>query len=292
MNQLEQLRTSVSPQARRFAGRFSALGPLLVFLGVFFLYPLYGILQRSVSEPELGLQNFRNFFGSEVFLSVLLNTLQMATLVTILCLLLGYPYAYLMTKVGNRWATLLGIGVLIPFWSSILVRTYAWTVILQKTGVVNQFLQSIGLIDDPLRLTRNFTGIMIGMTHVLLPLAVLPLYSAMRNIDDDLPLAGESLGASPLRAFWTIYFPLSLPGVYAAGLLVSVVALGYYITPALLGSPKDIVIGESIVQQVQSVRDQGMASAMAVVLLGVTVTLLVVVGRAVNISKILGVRGS
>ncbi len=267
------------------------MGPLLVFLGVFFLYPLFGILRRSVSEPELGLQNFRTFFSSDVFLDVLLNTLQMTAVVTALCLLLGYPYAYLMTKVGKKSATLLGVAVLIPFWSSILVRTYAWTVILQKNGVVNQFLQSVGIIDDPVKITRNFTGIMIGMTHVLLPLAVLPLYSAMRNIDEDLPLAGESLGATPFRAFRTVYFPLSLPGVYAAGLLVSVVALGYYITPALLGSPKNIVIGESIVQQIQSVRDPGVASAMAVVLLSVTVSLLLVIGRAVNIGRVLGVRG-
>lgn len=262
--------------------------PALIFLAVFFVYPLIEILQLSITDPELGLGNFVKFYQSSVFSNVLINTLYMSFFVMLFCLLIGYPYAYLMNASSPRIAGLLLIAVLIPFWSSILVRTYAWTVILQKTGIINTILINIGLIETPLKLFRNFQGVVIGMTHILLPFMVLPIYAVMQRIDKDLVRAAESLGASPARAFREVFLPLSLPGVYAGSLLVFVVALGYYITPALLGSPKQTMMGTMVVQQVQQIRDWGMGSTLGVVLLLVTLVVLGIIGRIVNINEVLG----
>lgn len=262
--------------------------PALIFLLLFFLYPLLLMLQRSISEPSWGLHNFVRIANSSTYLRVLLNTLRMALAVTFFCLLLGYPYAYLMTLATPRWAGLLLIAVLIPFWSSILVRTYAWTVLLQDSGVINSLLLELGVIASPLRLMRNFTGVVIGMTHVLLPFMVLPLYAVMQRIDLDLLRAAQSLGARPAAAFRQVFLPLSLPGIYAGCLLVFVVALGYYITPTLLGSPRETMMGDMVVQQIQQVRNWGMGSALGVVLLAATLLLLAFVARVVNINAVLG----
>lgn len=262
--------------------------PTLLFLAAFFIYPLYDILMRSVTEPEPGIGNFIKFYQSPVSFKVLMNTLRMSLLVMLFCLLIGYPYAYLMNASPQRAAALLLIAVLIPFWSSILVRTYAWTVILQKTGLINSLLISMGAIEEPLKLFRNLFGIIVGMTHILLPFMVLPIYAVMQRIDKDLVTAAESLGAPPLRAFREVFLPLSLPGVYAGSLLVFIVALGYYITPALLGGARDKMMGALVVDQVQQIRDWGMGSAMAVVLLLATLIILAVVGRIVNINEVLG----
>ncbi len=284
----EQNRPSLQGKFNRWTW---LLLPALLFLAIFFIYPLFEILQRSVTEPTLGISNFVEFFQSPVFSAVLFNTLKMSFYVMFFCLLIGYPYAYLMNHSSRRVAGLLLIAVLIPFWSSILVRTYAWTVLLQRTGVVNSMLIGIGIIEKPLKLLRNFPGIVIGMTHILLPFMVLPIYSVMQRIDKDFVTAAESLGARPFRAFREIYLPLSLPGVYAGSLLVFVVALGYYITPALLGSPRETMMGAMVVQQVQQVLDWGMGSALGVVLLITTLVILGVVGRIVNINEVLGGSG-
>jgi putative spermidine/putrescine transport system permease protein len=261
--------------------------PAVLFLLLFFVYPLISILLRSVTTPELGLHNFARFFDSPVYTRVLLNTLQMSLVVTGVCLLLGYPYAYLMNLVGGRRAGLLLIAVLIPFWSSVLVRTYAWTVVLQDNGIINSFLISLGVIEQPLSLVRNFTGVVIGMVHILLPFMVLPIYAVMQRIDLDLVRAASSLGASPLTAFRRVFLPLSLPGVYAGSLLVFVVALGFYITPALLGSARAPMLSELVVQQIQQVRNWGMGSMLGVVLLIVTLVVLAVVSRVINIKNAL-----
>ncbi|MFT5194892.1 MAG: putative spermidine/putrescine transport system permease protein [Cellvibrionaceae bacterium] len=287
---------SADTKSRTFLqGRFNRwtwlLLPALLFLAIFFIYPLFEILKRSVTEPTLGLSNFVEFFQSPVFSTVLINTLKMSLYVMFFCLLIGYPYAYLMNHSSARVAGLLLIAVLIPFWSSILVRTYAWTVLLQRTGVVNSVLIGLGIIEDPLKLLRNFPGIIIGMTHILLPFMVLPIYSVMQRINKDFVVAAESLGARPFRAFREVYLPLSLPGVYAGSLLVFVVSLGYYITPALLGSPRETMMGAMVVQQVQQVLDWGMGSALGVVLLITTLIILGVVGRVVNINEVLGGSG-
>lgn len=262
--------------------------PLVVFLLVVFVAPLAVVLARSFTDPVTGLGNYRDFFGSPVYADVLATTFRISGLVTLVTLLLGFPYAYLMTLASPFWRGVMLVAVLIPFWTSLLVRTFAWVLMLGDTGVVNDFLISAGLVDEPVSLIRNQTGVLIGMVQVMLPYAVLPMFAAMRQIDRRLVDAAEGLGARPAVAFWKVYAPLTLPGVAASCLLVFISSIGFYVTPALLGGPKDVMIGELIVQQLSAVLRWGFASALAVVLLVVTAVLLLLVSRIVNIGRFMG----
>lgn len=273
---------------RMFDGWGLLLVPLVAFLLLVFVVPLVSMLVRSVTDPQLGLSNYADFFGSSVYVDVLVNTFRISGLVTLITLLLGFPYAYLMTLAPPFWRGVLLMAVLIPFWTSLLVRTFAWVLMLGNTGVVNELLMSWGLVDEPVALVRNQTGVLIGMVQVMLPYAVLPIYATMRQIDPRLVQAAEGLGARPVSAFWRIYAPLTTPGVAAGALLVFIMSLGFYVTPALLGGPKDMMIGELIVQQLSAVLKWGFASALAVVLLLVTAALLLLVSRFVNIGKLMG----
>ncbi|MER6945132.1 ABC transporter permease [Nonomuraea sp. NPDC000554] len=257
--------------------------PLTAFLLAVFVYPLAGMLARSLTDPEPGLGNYAAFFGSPVYTSVLVNTFVTAGLVTLVTLLLGFPYAYLMTLARPVWRGLLMAAVLVPFWTSLLVRTFAWVLLLRDTGVINDLVPG-----DPVPLLRNLPGVLIGMVQVMLPFAVLPVYATMRTIDRRLLQAAEGLGARPVFAFWRVYAPLTLPGVAAATLLVFVSSLGFYVTPALLGGPKNVMIGELIVQQLSGVLRWGFASALAVILLLVTGALLLVASRLVDLRKLVG----
>ena len=278
------------PAGRRrvFDGWGLLVLPLVVFLLLVFVAPLGLVLARSFTDPAPGLGNYRDFFASPVYLDVLTNTFRISGLVTVLTLLLGFPYAYLMTLAKPFWRTVMLLVVLVPFWTSLLVRTFAWVLMLGDKGVVNQTLLNIGLIDEPLSLIRNSTGVLIGMVQVMLPYAVLPMFATMRSIDRRLLQAAEGLGARPVSAFWRIYAPLTLPGVAASSLLVFISSIGFYVTPALLGGPKDVMIGELIVQQLSGVLRWGFASALAVALLVVTGVLLLVVSRIVNIGRFMG----
>ncbi len=260
--------------------------PGLVFLGVFFGYPLVRMGIRSFTDPSPA--NYKIFVDTPVYARTLARTFQTAFIVTAICLLLGYPYAYVMNQVKPRMAAVLGFLVLLPFWLSLLVRTYAWTVWLQDTGVINTVLKDMGLIDQPLALMRNTLGVTIGMTHILLPFMVLPIYAVMRRIDPELTPAAASLGAPPFAAFRKVFLPLSLPGVFAGGLLVFVLSLGFYITPALLGSPSNQMISELIVDQVNEQLQFGIGSAIAMVLLGVTLVVLWAGTRFVRFQDVMG----
>jgi ABC-type spermidine/putrescine transport system permease subunit I len=248
---------------------------------------------RSVTDLPAGsegdpLTNFRRFFGGEANVRVLGNTFFIAGLSTLGCLLIGYPYAYLMRLASPRWAGLLLIAVLVPFWSSLLVRTYAWQVILRDTGLINSTLRGWGLIDQPLDLYQTTTGVMLGMTQILLPFMVLPLFTTMARIDPELTKAAANLGASPARAFLRVFFPLSIPGVLAGSLLVFVLALGFYITPALLGSPKNTMLSAFIATRVQQQLDWGLASAMAMVLVAITLVVLFLASRVIRVRDVFG----
>jgi len=263
--------------------------PAVAFLAVFFLAPLVTMSLRSVTDPPgAGLSNYAKFFEQAAYLRVLTNTFWIALISTVICLLIGYPYAYLMTIVPGRIAGLLLIAVLLPFWSSLLVRTFAWQVILRDTGVINSFLMNVGLISTPLELIRTTMGVILGMSHVLLPFMVLPIYAVMRRIDPELSRAAANLGAAPWRAFVRVVVPLSMPGVLAGALLVFVLALGFYITPALLGGLQDQMISQLIVQQVQRNLDWGFASAMAVLLMAITFAILFVASRLVRLRDVFG----
>ena len=263
--------------------------PAAAFLAIFFLAPLIDMSARSVTEPAgAGLSNYTRFFEQEAYVRVLTNTFWIAILTTAVCLLIGYPFAYLMTVVPGRIAGVLLIAVLLPFWSSALVRTFAWQVILRDTGIINSFLVDTGLVSEPLPLIRTTTGVIIGMSHILLPFMVLPIWAVLRRIDPEYSRAAANLGASPATAFRRIVLPLSLPGVLAGCLLVFVLALGFYITPALLGGPRDQMISQLIVEQVERQLDWGFAAAMSVLLMAATFAILFVASRAVRLGDVFG----
>ena len=263
--------------------------PATVFLAVFFLAPLIEMSSRSLTEPPgAGLSNYTRFFEQEAYVRVLTNTFWIAGLTTVASLLIGFPFAYLMTIVPGRIAGLLLIAVLLPFWSSALVRTFAWQVILRDTGIINTVLVDLGAVSEPLPLIRTTTGVIIGMSHILLPFMVLPIWAVLRRIDPEYSRAAANLGASPATAFRRIVLPLSLPGVLAGCLLVFVLALGFYITPALLGGPRDQMISQLIVDQVERQLDWGFAAAMSVLLMAATFAILFVASRAVRLGDMFG----
>lgn len=270
--------------------RWSLLAvPAIVFLVVFFLLPLIAMTARSVTDPPgAGLSNYEKFFAEQAFVRILINTFWVALLATVVCLLVGYPFAYLMTITSGRVAGLLLIAVLLPFWSSLLVRTFAWQVILRDTGIINRFLLDLGVIPEPLTLIRTTGGVIIGMSHILLPFMVLPLYAVMRRIDPEFGRAAANLGANPATAFFRVFLPLSLPGILAGCLLVFILALGFYITPALLGGLRDQMISQLIVQQIQQRLDWGFGTAMSVLLVGITLVILFVASRAVRLRDVFG----
>jgi putative spermidine/putrescine transport system permease protein len=256
--------------------------PALAVLGFFYAYPLVEILRRSLTDfqaPEVGgLDNFRWFFDTDVNVTVLKRTFSTAALVTAITVAVGFPYAYLMTLVGRRARLLMLALVLVPFWTSLMVRNYAWIVLLQPNGPINGVLDDIG--PGRVELLGTLRGVVIGMSQVLLPFVVLPMYARMRNIDRRLVLAAQSLGAPPWRAFLRVYLPLSLPGLLAGALLAFVLALGFYITPVLLGSSQQTLISPLIVTQISELLNWGRAGAMGAVLLLSTLLLLAVMSLA------------
>jgi putative spermidine/putrescine transport system permease protein len=263
--------------------------PAAVFLVVFYVVPLIDMSARSVTEPPgAGVSNYARFFEEEAYVRVLANTFWIAVVTTVVCLMIGFPFAYLMAIAPGRIAGLLLIAVLLPFWSSVLVRTFAWQVILRDTGIINNFLLDVGVVAEPLPLVRTTTGVIIGMTHILLPFMVLPIWAVLRRVDPEYGRAAANLGASPATAFRRIVLPLSLPGVLAGCLLVFVLALGFYITPALLGGPRDLMISQLIVEQVDRRLDWGFATAMSVLLMAATFAILFVASRAVRIQDVFG----
>ena len=288
------LRRAVAQPGAPLVNPWAALAlPVLVFLVVCFLLPLIVMGLRAVTDLPDGaegdvLANFRRFFEGEANVRVLGNTFWVAALSTLTCLAIGYPYAYLMTVASPRWTGILLIAVLVPFWSSLLVRTYAWQVILRDTGLINSTLIGWGLIAEPLDLYQTTTAVILGMTHVLLPFMVLPLFTTMSRIDPELTKAAANLGATPTRAFMRVFLPLSVPGILSGSLLVFVLALGFYITPALLGSPKDTMLSAFIATRVQQQLDWGLASAMALVLIGVTLGVLFAASRVIRVRDVFG----
>jgi len=208
-----------------------------------------------------------------IYLEVLARTLGVAAAVTGLCLVMGFPVAVLLTRVEGRAADWLMALVMLPFWTSLLVRTAAWVVLLQREGLVNSALQSLGLIDAPLDLIYNRTGVLVAMTHVLLPFMILPLYNVLKGLPVNYLRAASSLGAPPVTVFFKVYLPLAAPGIAAGALMVFIMALGYYITPALVGGGGDQMLSYFIAKYTTETGNWGMAAALGLVLLGTTLGL-------------------
>ena len=223
-----------------------------------------------------------------VFGKILLRTFNISAVVTVLCLLLAYPLAYWLSTLDARRANLLMILVLVPFWTSILVRVAAWIVLLQREGLVNSALVGMGLIEEPLALLFNRTGVVIAMVHILLPFMILPLYSVMKSVPPTYLRAAISLGSSPLAAFFRVYVPQTWSGVGAGALLVFILSIGYYVTPALLGGADDQMLSYYIAQYTNVEVNWGMACALGAVLLAATLILYGVYRRVVKSELSLG----
>lgn len=242
--------------------------PALAFLMVVFVFPLLRLLQLSIFDPGPTLAHYEELIGSPIYATVFVRTFKLALLVAGTCLIVGYPVAFAASVVGPRLRALILFFVVLPHITSLLVRTYAWMILLGREGPINS---ALGLLDiGPLKLVHNTLGVYIGMVHYVLPLMIFPLYAAMKNIDFALMRAAASMGASAWRSFWRIYFPLSLPGVIAGTGLSFIVSLGFFVTPAILGNLEDATIAMVIDNQVGIALNWGLAAALAVVLLLVT----------------------
>lgn len=241
-------------------------------LAAFFVAPLALVVGQSVSGPGAGLGHFAAILGTPSTMAVVTYTFQVALTVTVAALLLGYPVAYVASHARGRWLALCIACILLPFWTSTVIRTYAWVVILQRRGILNDLLLSAGLIERPLRLMNDGIGMQIAMVHIMLPFMILPLLSSMRGIDGTLLRAASVLGANPWRQFAHVYLPLSMPGVSAGCVLVFITSLGFYITPALLGGSKTM-IAVLIEQQASRLLNWPLASALSTILLVLTCVL-------------------
>ena len=264
-----------------------ALPALLVIL-LLVVLPVGWLAWQSVYHNGFTLENYRRIWSEDIYWRSFALTFQISVLVTVLALLLGYPIAYAASVAPRRWGIIILALVVLPFWTSVLVRAYAWLALLQRTGVINQLLRQLGLIDEPLALVHNSFGTIVATLHILLPFMVLPLYATMQQIPRDLMQAGASLGAGPMLTFWRIFLPLSLPGVLAGSTLVFVLALGFYITPELLGGGRTIMISMLVSRNVELYDQWGAASAVGVVLLVAVGLIFFLVSRFVPLDRVLG----
>lgn len=264
------------------------LGPLVAYLCVFFIYPLYAVLMQSLFDPKFTIEHYVELIKYSVYARMLWNTLEICTMITLLCVLFGYPIAYYLTVTKSSWAMILMIAVVTPFWMSVLVRTYAWIMILGRYGVINDSLLYLGFIGSPLKLLFNRLGVYVGMVYVMFPYAVLPMVSVMKGIDRSLMQAADNLGSTPWQSFKKVFLPLSLPGVGAAILLTFIRTVGSFITPALMGSTRDTMLAQGIQSQIEEVSNWGLASAMSILLFVVVIILFFVYNRFLGIDMLWG----
>jgi putative spermidine/putrescine transport system permease protein len=260
--------------------------PAAALMLIAFVYPIARMLLRSVFDPGFTTEHYRAMVEVDAYAKVLINTFRISLVVTLLSIALGYPFAYVLSHARGARVTLFLIAVILPLWTTELVRSYAWTIVLGRVGPLNWTLLNLGLIERPLALLFNATAVYIGAVHIMLPFIVLPMYSVMRGIDPRLVRAAQSLGASPLLAFIHVYLPLSLPGVVSGALLVFVLATGFFVTPSVLGNPDQTMVAMMIESQGRRVLNWGFAAALSTVLLAVTVVLLAVYDRIFGIDRL------
>jgi putative spermidine/putrescine transport system permease protein/spermidine/putrescine transport system permease protein len=260
---------------------FSIIAIIMIPVGWLFYLSFIG------NGGDFSLVNYQRMIEYKSYARVYLITFQVSILTTLLCVLIGFPLAYFLAQLPQKIAGVLMLTVLLPFWTSLLVRTYAWLVLLQKKGLLNDFAIQIGLWETPVKLVHNMTGTLIGMAHIMLPFLILPLYGAMRRIEPEMMHAASNLGAKPIQAFWKIFFPISLPGLVAGSLIVFVLCLGFYVTPAVLGGGRVVMIATQITAILENQFNWGAASALGVVLLVTTMIILYLAGRLLKLDSVL-----
>lgn len=276
--------------ARERLALFGLCSPALALVLVIVVIPVCWLFWLSFvgENGGLSLENYRRMLASRSYVQVFVLTFEVSAYTTVLCVLIGYPLAYFLSQLPARVASLCMIAVLVPFWTSLLVRTYAWLVLLQRTGLINHWGMKLGLWDSPLSLVHNLTGTLIGMVHIMLPFLVLPAYGAMQAVDKDCLKAAASLGARPTQVFWKVFFPMSLPGLFAGMLIVFILCLGFYVTPAILGGGKIILVSMRIASNIELFVNWGAASALGVVLFVLTLLVLFAASRLVRLDSAFG----
>lgn len=260
---------SPAPIGRKPNG-FSGVVPALALVLLFFVLPVLMLLLRSVMEPTPGLENYVEVIGSPTYRRIFLNTFLVAAVVTVVTLVFALPVAWFLAIAPRTWSTLLFAVIVLSMWTNLLARTYGWMVLLQRTGVINRTLMGLGIISEPLPLINNLVGVTIGMTYIMLPFMILPLNTTIRCLDPAIFRAASLCGATRIQVFGRIFLPLVAPGVASGALMVFVMSLGYFVTPALLGGTSNMMLAELIAQLVQSLLNWGLAGAAAFVLLVVT----------------------
>jgi mannopine transport system permease protein len=261
------------------------IAPLALLLGWTFFLPIATLLFQSISKPAWTLEHYARLAYEPLYIRIILRTVWISFATTAITLLLGYPIAVLMARLKGWVAGLVAACVLIPLWTSVLVRSYAWIVLLQRNGIINNALREWGLIDQPLTLLYTEGAVLMAMSHVLLPFMILPIYSTLKNISPDLTKAALNLGASQARAFLAVTLPLSLPGVFAGCLMVFVLALGFYITPALVGGPRTLMIATLISQQATEFLNWPFAGAISLVLLALSLGVTIAFKRLLGVER-------
>ena len=274
---------------RREQGLILALvSPALLVILLLIVLPVGWLAWQSIYHDGFTAENYRRILSEDIYWRSFALTFEISLLVTLLALLLGYPVAYAANAVSKGWSVFILALVVLPFWTSVLVRAYAWLALLQRTGVINQLLQYLDIIREPLALVHNTFGTVVATVHILLPFMVLPLYATMQKIPDDLMQAGASLGAGPAYAFFRIFLPLSLPGVLAGSTLVFVLCLGFYITPELLGGGRTVMVSMLVSRNVELYNQWGAASAVGVVLLISVAAIFLIVSCFIPLDRVLG----
>ncbi len=281
---------AVSPARRASLTTLLLLLPMLIFLGGCFVVPLGQLMALSFQGKGGVLSSYGELLGSEVFVAVFLNTLRLAVTVTAISVLLAYPTAYLLSRLQGKWLTLALYCVLVPFWISVLVRTFSWMLLLERNGPVNILLMWSGITQQPLKLLFNDFAVHLGMVHVLLPYAVLPIYAAMLKVDDRLLQASDGLGASGVQTFFRVYLPLTMRGVIAGAIFVFLLSLGFYITPALLGGLHNLTAAMLIDNFVNERLVWSLAAAASFILLAIILAILATATRFVSLSQIVAVK--
>lgn len=264
------------------------VAPLLGLVVLLYLGPILNILWTSLTDPEPGLSNYQKLIDNPALLRIIWTTLRICFVTTVFSVLFGYMIAYAMVHCHQREKNYMLSFLLVSFWISILVRTFSWLILLGRRGLVNTTLADIGLIAEPIAFMRNELGVLIGMVHYMIPYAVLPLLVSMQAMDTRIMDASRNLGASGGQTFWRIYLPLTTPGLVASTLLVFILSLGFYVTPAVLGGGKVLMIAEYISVQILVSLKWGTAAMLAALMLFGVLAMLWIMSRFMKLSTVFG----
>lgn len=276
--------------ARRGVITFGLLAPALALLVAVLVWPVVDLMSRSFLDPRGPLAFYSRLVEVSSYVQILLRTLMFSAATAVICLVAGYPVAYRLTTASPLGKAAILVCVLLPFWTNLLVRSYGWILILNPKGIVNSALIEAGVIRNPLELVYNATGVLIGMSQIMLPYMILPVYAVMTRLDPRVIHASRSLGAGPVLTFLKVYFPLTLPGVMAGVVLVFTISLGFFVIPALLGGARGLVLAQLIEFNINGALNWGMASALSTSLLAATLLLYAIGDRWFNLGAIWGLQ--